>query len=178
MSVTEKRKRALVYLYTGTGAGKTVSALGLALRSLGHGHKVVMVQFMKGRKDVGEYKAQRLTPNYEVHQFGRPEFINLKNPDPVDVELARKGLAFAREAARKKPNLLILDEVNLAVAVGLLKLDDVLKFLDEVSPETKVVITGRFADQRLIDRADFATEIRQLKRPALSVVGPYEGIEY
>ena len=176
----EKRKRAIVYLYTGTGAGKTVSSLGLALRSLGHDHKVVMVQFMKGRKDVGEYMVQkRLSPNYEVHQFGRPEFINMKNPDPADIEFARKGLEFAKKIANEKaPNLLILDEINLAVAVGLLKLDEVLNFLDEVPPETKVVITGRFADKKLIDRADFATEIKQIKRPDLSVVGPHEGIEY
>ena len=173
-------KKPIVYLYTGTGAGKTVSSLGLALRSLGHDHKVIMIQFMKGRKDTGEYLAQKkLAPNYEVHQFGRPEFINLKNPDPADIELAHKGLEFARKIAKeKKPNLLILDEINLAVAIGLLKLEDVLQFLDEAPHETKIVITGRFAHEKLVGRADFATEIRQIKRPDLSVVGPYEGIEY
>jgi len=169
----------LLYLYTGEGGGKTTAALGLALRSVGHGHKVVVVQFMKGRKDIGEYKIARiLKPHYEIHQFGREGFIDLKNPSKEDRELAEKGLAFAREVAGRRPNLLILDELNLAIAVGLVKLEDVMKVLDETPEGTVVVITGRNAPKELVERADFVNEVKDVKHPFRKGVPAQEGIQY
>jgi len=169
----------LLYVYTGEGGGKTTAALGLALRSVGHGHKVVIVQFMKGRKDVGEWKiARRLHPHYEIHQFGREEFVDLKNPAKEDVELAQKGMEFARSAAGNRPNLLILDELNIAIAAGLVKLGDVMKLLDEVPKETVVVITGRYAPKELIDRADFVNEVKDVKHPFKKGMHAAEGIQY
>lgn len=169
----------MLYLYTGEGGGKTTAALGLALRSVGHGHKVVVIQFMKGRKDIGEYKiARRLHPNYEIYQFGREEFIDLKNPSKEDKELAEKGLKFAREELIKKPNLMVLDELNLAVAIGLVKLHDVMELLDEASEDTVVAITGRHAPKELIDRADFVNEVKDIKHPFRKGVAAQEGIQY
>lgn len=169
----------LLYIYTGEGGGKTTAALGLALRSVGHGHKVVIIQFMKGRKDVGEYKiARRLHPHYEIHQFGREEFVDLKNPAKEDVELAEKGLNFAREVLGRKPNLLVLDELNLAVAVGLLKLEDVMKVLDEAPRDTVIAITGRQAPKELIERADFVNEVNDVKHPFKKGIPAQEGIQY
>ncbi|MFQ5801111.1 MAG: cob(I)yrinic acid a,c-diamide adenosyltransferase, partial [Candidatus Hydrothermarchaeales archaeon] len=97
-------KRGLIYLYTGEGEGKTTNAFGMAMRAVGHGYKVIVVQFMKGRKDeIGEYTIQkRLQPLYEVHQFGRKEFIDFKNPTPEDYELAKKGLEYAEKALEQK----------------------------------------------------------------------------
>ncbi|MBI4148059.1 cob(I)yrinic acid a,c-diamide adenosyltransferase [Candidatus Woesearchaeota archaeon] len=170
-------KKALVYLWTGTGAGKTTSALGAALRQLGHGHSVIIVQFMKGRKYVGEYKIQKkLGPNYKIYQFGRPEWVDVLHPSKKDKALARKGLQFAYKAAAQKPNLLVLDEVNYAVAIGLLPEEDVFKFLDAVPSSTVVYLTGRFATLRLLDRADFANEVVTLKMPAKIV--PRKGVDY
>jgi cob(I)alamin adenosyltransferase len=84
-----RKKHGLVYLWTGEGAGKTTSALGVALRSVGHGKKVVIIQFLKGQKNIGEYKIKkRLEPEYEIRQFGRSKFINPNNPEPEDYELA------------------------------------------------------------------------------------------
>ena len=185
----KKRMRGLVYLWTGEGAGKTTSALGVALRAVGHGKKVVIIQFLKGRKDIGEYKIKdRLKPYYEIYQFGRPELIDPMHPKKIDYELARKGLEFARKVIKKKPFLLILDEINLITGVkktrdgrevkGLLEVKDVLDFLDSVPPETTVYLTGRYAPKELIERADFATEIREIKHPFKKEIPAREGIEY
>jgi cob(I)alamin adenosyltransferase len=169
----------LLYLYTGEGGGKTTAALGLALRSVGHGHKVVIIQFMKGRKNVGEYKiARRLHPHYEIYQFGREEFIDLKNPSREDKELAEKGLKFAREMLAAKPNLLVLDELNLAASVGLVNIKDVIKMLDGAPEGTVIAITGRHAPKELIDRADFVNEVKDIKHPFKKGIPAQEGIQY
>ena len=92
--VKKRKSRGHVHLQTGKGEGKSITAFGLALRAVGHGHKVVIVQFMKGRKAIGEYKIRkRLSPEYERHQFGRREFVNLENTDSFDIRLAKKDLA-------------------------------------------------------------------------------------
>ncbi len=156
-----------IYLYTGTGGGKTTNALGLALRCVGHGLKVVIIQFMKWWKETGEYKVkERLAPYYEIYQFGRKGWIGLDNLTEEDRQLAKKGLEFARKIVReKKPHLLVLDEINLAVYCKLLDVKDVLKFLDEIPEETHVVLTGRFAVKELIERADIVNEIVEIKAP-------------
>ena len=159
-------KHGLVYLWTGIGAGKTSSALGVALRAVGQARKVIVIQFLKGRKDIGEYKiAKKLGQNYEIYQFGRKEFVDPKNLKPIDYELAKKGLEFAYKSLNKKPFLLILDEINLAVHGGLLKAKDIIDFLNIVPSSTTVYLTGRFAPKELINRADFVNEIQLIKQP-------------
>src|SRR5512137_498515 len=98
-----------IYVYTGEGAGKTTASLGLAMRSIGHKHKVIVIQFLKWWKQTGEYKIQKmLKPYYEVHQFGRKGWIGLKNLTEKDKKLAKKALNFAVSIAKKKkPHLLI-----------------------------------------------------------------------
>lgn len=169
-----------VYLWTGDGWGKTTSALGVAMRAIGHGHKVVVVQFMKGRKEVGEYKImKRLKPNYSIYQFGRREFINLKNPAKRDKELARKGFEFAKNVVKKKPNLLILDEMNLAVKIGLLDEKEIIDFLDSIPRSINVYLTGRYATKGLMKRADYVTEIKAKKHPPIRKDQPAKkGIDY
>lgn len=172
-----KSKKATVYLWTGTGYGKTTSALGAALRQVGHGNKVIIIQFMKGRKYIGEYKIMnRLKPNYQIFQFGRPGWVDVKNPDQIDKDLARKALEFAYESIKKKPNLLVLDEINIAAAVGLIPEQDVLKFLDKVPAQTAVYLTGRYAPPKFIWRADYVTEFVTLKQP--DKVVPKKGIDW
>ncbi|MCQ1535748.1 cob(I)yrinic acid a,c-diamide adenosyltransferase [Methanosarcina sp. KYL-1] len=171
--------KGMVYLYTGDGEGKSTSAFGLALRAVGHGYRVIIIQFMKGRKYIGEYKVrERLTPEYEIYQFGREDFIDFENPEPLDYELAGKGLEFAREALRKKPRLLVLDEINLAAHVGLLKTEDILSLLNEAPEETTVVLTGRKAPPELIERADLVTEMKFVKHPFEKNIPARKGTEY
>jgi len=172
-------KRGYIHVYTGDGEGKTLMAFGLALRAIGHGYKVIIVQFMKGRKAVGEYKVKdRLQPEYEIYQFGREDFIDLNNPQPIDYELARKGLEFAEEALKRRPRVLVLDEINLATAIGLVKVEDVLKLLEKVPEETVVVLTGRRAPKEFIEVADLVTEMREIKHPYKRGVEARKGIEY
>lgn len=172
------RKTGFVHLYTGDGEGKTVQAFGLALRTVGHGYKVIIVQFMKGRSNVGEYKACRKLANCEIKQFGRKYFVNLEAPLPEDYEQAKKGMDFARKALKRRPRLLVLDEINLAASAGLVKTKDVLELLDEVPLSTVVVLTGRRAPKALRDRADLVTELKEVKHPMGKGVAARKGIEY
>lgn len=167
-----------IYLYTGTGAGKTTNALGLALRSVGHKHKVVIVQFLKWWKNTGEYKiCEMLEPYYEIYQFGRKGWHGLDNLGEEDKKLAHKALRFVEKIVKeKKPHLLVLDEVNLALYCKLLDIKEVLNLLDKVPKRTDVVLTGRFAPKELIGRADFVNEIVDIKH--LKEMVATKGIQY
>jgi len=181
-----------VYLYTGTGGGKTANALGLALRTVGHGKKAVIIQFCKFRKDVGEHLIEdKLGSLYEIHTFGREVWLGEKDMTAEfggekfkveavtdrDKEIAEEGLAFAAEIMqRQKPALLVLDEVNLATHWKLLSVRKVLELLKRMPKETTVVMTGRFAPKELIDRADFVNVIKEVKMPEKFELT--EGIQY
>lgn len=183
-----------VYLYFGTGGGKTAASLGLALRSLGHGHRVVVVQFLKHWEETGEYKVRdRLRPLYEIRQFGRPGWItsgvesevsvggfkaSVRGVDDEDREAAEKALSYTRRvlSSGRPPELLILDEVCLAAHMGVVDSTDVVAVLDALPEETDAVLTGRYAPQELIDRADFVNEVREVKAPASFV--SREGIQF
>jgi cob(I)alamin adenosyltransferase len=167
-----------VYLYTGTGAGKTANALGLALRSVGHKRKVVIIQFLKWWKNTGEYKIRNLlSPYYEIYQFGRKGWHGLGNLDDEDKRLVKKGLKFAEKIVKeKRPDLLILDEINLVLYCKLLDVKEVLQFLDEIPKKTDVVLTGRYAPQELVERAEFVNEVIGVKYPKEMVTT--KGIQY
>jgi cob(I)alamin adenosyltransferase len=181
-----------VYLYFGPGGGKTANALGLALRSVGHSKRVVIIQFFKWRDDIGEYLVKdRLAPYYEIYQFGREAWLGEEDKTAEfagekfrvecvkshDKELAKRGLDFAAKVMRdKKPHLLVLDEIALAAQWKLLDVKDVLALLDNVPDETTVVMTGRLAPKELVDRADFVNLVELVKMPDdLKVT---EGIQY
>ena len=167
-----------IYLYTGTGGGKTTNALGLALRSVGHKRKVVIIQFLKWWKNTGEYLIQeKLKPYYEIHLFGREGWIGLNNLCEEDKKLTKEGLEFAKKVVKeKKPHLLVLDEINLALHCKMLETEEVLEFLDNLPEETDVVLTGRYPPKKLLDRADFVNEVKDLKHPEQMVTT--KGIQY
>jgi len=170
-----------IYLYTGTGAGKTTNALGLALRSIGHKRKVVIIQFFKWRKNIGEYKIKdKLKPYYEIYQFGRPAWLGeqemtaefgrqkfkVESFTDEDKRLAKNGLEFAKKVLKgREPHLLVLDEINLALHWKLLNIKDVIEFLDNLPEKTDVVLTGRYAPKQLIEKADFVNIIEDVKAP-------------
>ena len=170
--------KAPVYLWTGQGWGKTTSSLGVALRAIGHGYNAVIIQFMKGRKNaIGEYKVRKkLGKLFEIYQFGRKGWVNLKNPAKEDKALAKKALEFAKKKAKQKPFLLVLDEVNLACDIGLINPKEVIKFLDTVPSKVHVYLTGRNAPKELIKRADYVNEIVMKKGPK-KLTGE-KGIDY
>jgi len=171
------RKRGTIYLYTGEGAGKTTNALGLALRCLGHGYRVVIIQFLKWWKNTGEYKFRKKFPDlYQIHQFGRKGWIGLDKLDERDRKLAKDGLEFAKKIVKQKPKLLVLDEINLAIHCKLLDVREVIEFLKTVPEETNVVLTGRYASTELIEFADFVNEILDIKHP--EEIPTVRGIQY
>src|SRR3989344_7164222 len=163
-----------IYLYFGDGAGKTTNALGLALRSLGHGRSVLMVQWMKGWPKTGEFKFQKKVRGYKVKQFGTVGWVDLVNPSAKDRKLAQKGLEFARKTLRSKkpPKLLILDELGFAAHIGLVGTKDVLALLHKIPKNTDIVITGRKVPPALIRKADFVNEIKLVKMPKKIVTTP------
>lgn len=169
----------MIYLFTGEGGGKTIAALGLALRAVGHRRRVIMVQFMKGRKDTGEYKAaKKLAPYLQIYQFGRKELINLRHPLAEDKALANKGFEFAKKAVGKKPKLLILDEINLAIASRFLNQKEVINFLRKIPKSIDVVLTGRRASQKLYRIADGISVIRKVKHVFDRGIPARKGIEF
>lgn len=168
-------KKGNIYLWTGDGWGKTTSAIGAGIRCVGHGYKVVMIQFMKGRL-TGEIKTISRLRNLSVKQFGRKGWVNLKKPSSADKRLALEGFEYAKKVAREKPFLLILDEINLAVAIGLLDEKEVVKFLDNIPSNVHVYLTGRRAAKGLVKRADYVNKIMMLKGPK-KLIGE-KGIDY
>ncbi len=158
-----KRKRGLVYVFTGDGEGKTTAALGFGLRAIGQGKTVVVIQFMKGRKYVGEYQIQRILKNYEAYQFGREQFVDLKHPTEKDRQLAKEGLDFAFEILKRRPDVLILDEINLVVDIGLIKVRDVLKLIKSAPKHTVLILTGRDVPKAMIKVADVVSDVKKVK---------------
>ncbi|MDD2903523.1 MAG: cob(I)yrinic acid a,c-diamide adenosyltransferase [Syntrophales bacterium] len=171
--------RGLIQVYTGDGKGKTTCSLGLALRAVGQGLKVLMLQFLKGR-DTGEAQAAaRLAPDMTLRSFGRPVLVNLKSPAPEDLALAREALDLAKEAVRAgEHDLVILDEINVALAYGLIPLEEVLEMLKTRPGWVEVVLTGRQAPPELIELADLVTEMRPLKHYYEAGIPARRGIEW
>lgn len=163
------------YILTGEGAGKTTAAFGLALRAAGWGKRVVVVQFMKGL-ETGELLACRKL-GIEVKQFGKKEFVDLKNPSEEDKLLAKKALEFAKKQLNTKIFLLILDEINIAAHFGLLNLEDVLALIKLAKTKNiHLMLTGRYAQKELMELADFVNEIKVVK--AMKELKAVKGIQY
>ena len=172
-------EHGLIQVYTGSGKGKTTAALGLALRAAGHGFKVCIIQFMKGWPDYGELEGVKHLPGVKLRQFGRAEFVDKENPDPVDVRMAHDALRHAGEVMESgEYDILVLDEINVALDFGLIALEDVLRLLDAKPPTLELVLTGRGAHPELIRRADLVTEMLNIKHPFAEGVEARRGIEY
>jgi len=171
--------QAYVHVYTGGGKGKTTAALGLALRAIGHGLRVFVVQFLRGAHEAGELvMAQRLAPRLEIRPMGREAAVDPEAPDPVDVKWAADGLALAANAMRKGLfDVVILDDVNLAVRYGLVHVEQVLELLDLRPAGVELVLTGRDAHPELVAAADLVTEMTQIKHYHDMGVAPRDGIE-
>lgn len=158
------KKFGMLHVYTGTGKGKTSAALGLALRAVGHGAKVVMICFMKGDATYGEAQAFHFLPNFTIKQMGRDCFVNFRNPDPIDVKMAQDAWEEGKHILLSRAtDVLILDEINLAMAKKLIKTKEVVTFLHEHRGNTEVVCTGREAPWELIDEADLVTDMQEVK---------------
>ena len=168
-----------VQVYTGDGKGKTTAALGLAFRAAGHGFRTYIAQFLKGQPSGETEAAQKLAPLIRVERFGREGFIDVKaGPDDEDIARAREGLARALEAMLSGEfRIVVLDEVDTAVHFGVLTEREVLDFLDRRPRDVEVVLTGRYAPDSFVARADLVTEMREVKHYFAGGVQAREGIE-
>ncbi len=168
-----------VQVYTGEGKGKTTAAFGLALRALGHGQRVLIVQFMKGSKEYGEYKAIQSYANAEIHLVGRDCFVNRDAPEAVDIEMAQEGFQTAREGVTSSEfDLVILDEINVALDFNLIELEQVIELIQDKPYHTELVMTGRYAPEQLLELADLVSEIKEIKHHYQKGITARKGVEH
>ena len=178
-------RKGLIQIYTGEGKGKTTAALGLALRAVGQGLKVCFIQFMKPSDfATGEMAAaERLAPGLRIVQFGSSQIWGKGRPKhDITIEMktaSKNALHFAKQAMNEGHyDIIVLDEINMALDLGLLDLANVVELLKTRPSAVELILTGRGAPQEIIDMADLVTEMVAVKHPYQSGVGARRGIEY
>ena len=178
-SPSQPSRRGLVQIFTGDGKGKTSAAIGAVVRALGHGLRVYIGFFMKGGYPSGERNILSQLPNVTMESFGAGGRVGRPNIKPEEKEQAKRGLAAAHKAMLSgNYELVVLDELNLAVAWNLVELAEVLKLIDSKPEGVELILTGRQADSKLIKSADLVTEMLKIKHPYDEGVRAREGIEY
>jgi cob(I)alamin adenosyltransferase len=172
-------EKGLIQVYTGNGKGKTTAALGIALRAVGHGLKVLVIQFMKGKINYGELEAARkLSPYLSIKKMGQKTFISRSHPDPTDLQLAQEGFLLAGKAIKNgEYDIVILDEINVAVDYGLIPLVDLLQLIDSKPESVELILTGRNAKPEILEKADLITEMVDRKHYHDKGVPARKGIE-
>ncbi|MCF6463719.1 cob(I)yrinic acid a,c-diamide adenosyltransferase [Clostridium sp. Cult1] len=168
--------KGYIHVYTGNGKGKTTAALGLALRAICAGKKVFIGQFIKGM-EYSELKSVDYLPNLVIEQFGRDCFI-YKDPEEEDIRLARIGLDKCKNILKEGDyNIVILDELNIAIYYNLFTIEEAIEAINNKASNVEVIITGRYADERIIQIADLVTEMKEIKHYYNKGVEARKGIE-
>ena len=171
--------KGLTQVYTGDGKGKTSAAFGLALRAVGRGLKVYVIQFIKGGFDYGELYVVKRLPNFKMAAFGRGKFVTDVPPTEDDVKLAKEAFELAREVVSGgEYDIVILDEINVALHLKLLGIDEVTDLIRNKPEHVELILTGRHAPPEVVEMADLVTEMREVKHPYSKGVPPRKGIEY
>jgi len=174
-----KLKEGLVQVYTGNGKGKTSAAFGLALRAIGRGLKVYIIQFIKGGFDYGELYIIDKLPNLKLKAFGQGKFVTQFPPSKKDVKIAKEALELAKKIVKSgEYDIVILDEVNVAMSLRLIKTEEVINLIKEKPEHVELVLTGRYAPKEIIDIADLVTEMKEIKHPFQKGIPPRKGIEF
>ncbi|MDE1862650.1 MAG: cob(I)yrinic acid a,c-diamide adenosyltransferase [Thaumarchaeota archaeon] len=175
-------KDGLVIVYTGKGKGKTTAALGMALRALGYDYKVCMIQFIKGSWHYGEMtSSRRLEPDFELAAVGKGFVGILDDKSPIEdhKKMAGEALAIARKKISSgNYRIVILDEINYAVNLGLVPLEDLLQLIRDRPPSVSLVLTGNHARDEVVELADLVTEMREIKHPFRSGIKAKKGIDF
>ncbi len=174
-----RKNKGLVMVITGNGKGKTTAAFGQALRAVGQGYRVFVLQFMKGRK-YGEFiAAEKYLPGLTITMSGLDSFVMRDNPAAIDIELAHKGLQTARKAVQSgKYDMIILDEINVAMDFKLLDVKDVMKLIKNRPAGVDLILTGRYAPGEIIKLADTVSEVQEVKHHYNAGIKDRAGIEY
>lgn len=176
---TIKRAEGLVIVITGNGKGKTTAAFGQALRAIGQGYKVFVLQFMKGRK-YGEFiAAEKYLPHLTIRMSGLDSFVMRDNPAAIDIELAQKGLDKAKKAIKSgKYDMVILDEINVALDFKLIDLQKVIDIIKNKPAGIDLILTGRYAPLEIVELADTVSEVKEVKHHYKAGIKDRAGIEY
>jgi cob(I)alamin adenosyltransferase len=170
-------EKGYVHIYTGDGKGKTTASLGLALRAYGAGLKVFIGQFVKGMDYSELYALEKFSDRITVKQFGRANFIHSR-PDREDMEAAARGWKESVHAATGgEYDLVILDELNIAIYFGLISTEEVIDLIRKKYEGTELVITGRKMPEKLAEYADLITEMKEVKHYYNDGVEARAGIE-
>jgi cob(I)alamin adenosyltransferase len=174
-----KLEKGLVQVYTGNGKGKTTAAFGLALRAVGRGLKVYIIQFIKGGFDYGELYVVDKLPNLTLKAFGRGKFVTEKPAGKEDVDLAEEALALAEEVVKSgEYDIVVLDEINVALNLKLIETGRVLELIKGKPKHVELILTGRYAPDEIIETADLVTEMKEVKHPFNKGYHARKGIEY
>jgi len=173
-----KSLEGLVQVYTGPGKGKTTAALGLGMRAAGHGYRVYMIQFLKSAKRYGEYKSIKKIKNFKIKSYGLKEFAT-PNTAKEYKRLSKNALKHAIKMIQsEKYDIVILDEINFAATLGYIKLEDVIQLIEQKPKSVEIVLTGRYASKKIIEKADLVSVIKEIKHPYQKGVKARKGIEY
>ena len=174
-------RKGMVHVYTGDGKGKTTAALGAALRAMGWGARVCMVQFIKGYPKIGEAMfAAQFTAQFALRQFASDTSRDIDEAKAAQRrEAAQAALACAQEVVSSGSyDLVILDEINNALHLGLVDKTRVLDMMRDRPTNVEIILTGRNAPREIIDAADYVTEMRAVKHPFEQGLGARQGIDY
>jgi cob(I)alamin adenosyltransferase len=174
-----KTAKGLVIVMTGNGKGKTTAAFGQALRAIGQGYNVFVLQFMKGRK-YGEFiAAEKYLPHLTIRMSGLDSFVMRDNPAAIDIDLAKKGLDAAQKAIMSgKYDMVILDEINVALDFKLIALTEVIQLIKNKPENLDLILTGRYAPPEIIELADTVSEVKEVKHHYKAGIKDRAGIEY
>jgi len=172
----------LIIVYTGKGKGKTTAALGIALRAAGHNKKICMIQFIKGSWHYGEMiSSKRLDPEFEMIAIGKGfvGIIDDKTPKEEHEKIANEAIKIsANKIQSGNYDIVILDEVNYAINLGLVKMKDILNLIKSKPPALDLVLTGNYAKDEIIELADLVTEMKEIKHPFQQGKKAKKGIDF
>lgn len=175
-------QNGLTIVYTGKGKGKTTAALGIAIRAIGYSKKICMIQFIKGSWHYGEMNSsKRLEPEFEMIAIGKGfvGIIDDKSSKEEHKEIAREAIRTSKEKIQSgKYDIVILDEINYALNLGLISLNEVLDLIRSKPPNLDLVLTGNYAKEQIIEEADLVTEMREIKHPFQKGIKAKEGIDF
>ncbi len=177
-------KHGYIQIYTGDGKGKTTASLGLAMRALGRNWKVLIIMFTKGGNDYGELNSFRelspkISDNLKIIQAGLDRIVYINNETEEDIKLIKQGWEYAKKAIQNDEyQLIILDEANIAIDLGILDVDEVLEVLKNKPEEMEIVLTGRNAHPKVIELAHLVSEIKPIKHYWDTGIAARKGIEY
>lgn len=175
-------QNGLVIVYTGNGKGKTTAALGMALRAVGYNKKICMIQFIKGSWHYGEMdSSKRLEPEFEMTAIGKGfvGIIDDHSPKSDHDMIAQEAIRISREKIMSNMyDLVILDEINYAVNLDMVKLEQVLDLIRSRPKNLDLVLTGNYAKKEVIDMADLVTEMKEIKHPYKAGIKAKQGIDF